>query len=526
MPTDIDTGFRGYPLPFIANNLSHDVLRLIAAIDAIDADVNAILLALAGKANSVHTHALSDVTGLVTALADLQAAIDALPGTDTLAGLSDTTIVTPTTGQLIVRDASGKWVNVAASASLITSGEFAEARMPSYLKIASLAAKLDASAFTAAAILTMLKTVDGATSGLDADLLRGTTPAAKGLEVLAGADALAIRTLIDVYSKSEVDEAAGPSVAVSNLLINGDGKVNQRGVTTGLADGTYGFDRHVMLSQTAPINIAQITPFASNMASCMMLTQPQATAQRMGAAQLIPANVTWDLRGKTVTLGGRARLQSAGTIRYAILEHTGTADSPPLDPINNWASTNYTAGNFFKSTDLTVRATGSIAVTGATWTYFSLSADIGASANNVIVVIWAGDAVAQNKYLQFRWHFVEGDLTAVEEPVTWNSLPEELRLCTHYFRKLTDGIASGYDTNNAIISVPFHDAPMRAAPTCTMLSVGSLVSNGATRSVSGISAFNLAATAVHFDIDGTSLSGAVAYNWRGGVIHMDAEIGV
>ncbi|MER9625052.1 MULTISPECIES: pyocin knob domain-containing protein [unclassified Mesorhizobium] len=50
MPIDLVTPNRNYPLPEGANDLSHDVLRLIAALQAIDIDVAAILTAIVQKA--------------------------------------------------------------------------------------------------------------------------------------------------------------------------------------------------------------------------------------------------------------------------------------------------------------------------------------------------------------------------------------------------------------------------------------------------------------------------------------------
>lgn len=64
-----ETPNRGYPLPDPTNKISDDVLRLIAAFEALDADVAQILLALAAKAAAVHNHAISDVQGLESALA-------------------------------------------------------------------------------------------------------------------------------------------------------------------------------------------------------------------------------------------------------------------------------------------------------------------------------------------------------------------------------------------------------------------------------------------------------------------------
>lgn len=63
---------RSYPLPYEDNELVFDVLRLIAALNAIDVDVAAVLAALTTKANATHGHVLSDTTGLVAALASKQ----------------------------------------------------------------------------------------------------------------------------------------------------------------------------------------------------------------------------------------------------------------------------------------------------------------------------------------------------------------------------------------------------------------------------------------------------------------------
>ncbi|WP_428700211.1 hypothetical protein [Stappia sp.] len=59
---------RNYPLPDAANKVNEDVQRLIDAFAAIDGDVAALLAALATKAAVGHGHAIADITGLATAL--------------------------------------------------------------------------------------------------------------------------------------------------------------------------------------------------------------------------------------------------------------------------------------------------------------------------------------------------------------------------------------------------------------------------------------------------------------------------
>ncbi|WP_319775488.1 hypothetical protein [Breoghania sp.] len=79
------TANRGYQQPSVNNTPAEDVLRLIAALDAIDVDVASILVGLAGKAAAGHTHTIAEITNLASTLA---AKADATHNHD-LAGLSD-----------------------------------------------------------------------------------------------------------------------------------------------------------------------------------------------------------------------------------------------------------------------------------------------------------------------------------------------------------------------------------------------------------------------------------------------------
>ena len=72
MAIENTTPNRGYQLPAGANFLADDVLRIIAAIGAIDIDMAARMVEIAGKAPLAHGHVLADVTGLVSALASKQ----------------------------------------------------------------------------------------------------------------------------------------------------------------------------------------------------------------------------------------------------------------------------------------------------------------------------------------------------------------------------------------------------------------------------------------------------------------------
>ncbi len=68
MPVENSTPNRDYQLPYEFNELKDDVSRVIAALMAIDLDIANVFIALAGKAAGVHSHAITDVTGLAAAL--------------------------------------------------------------------------------------------------------------------------------------------------------------------------------------------------------------------------------------------------------------------------------------------------------------------------------------------------------------------------------------------------------------------------------------------------------------------------
>lgn len=70
------------PLPAAVNKLSDDVARLIAALNGIDSSLASTIAGLAGKANTSHSHGISDVSGL-------QAALDAKYGAGTQIPVSD-----------------------------------------------------------------------------------------------------------------------------------------------------------------------------------------------------------------------------------------------------------------------------------------------------------------------------------------------------------------------------------------------------------------------------------------------------
>ena len=182
------------------------------------------------------------------------------------------------------------------------------------------------------------------------------------------------------------------------------------------------------------------------------------------------------LRGGSATLSARVRCSASTTLRYAILEWTGTADTlgyatTSRDPVNDWTSSTYTVGNFFKNTTTTVTATGSTALTANTLTTVSLTGTLGSSANNIIVMFWTDSTQAQNVTLDIGKVQLESGNTA--NTFTVNSISSETLLCQRYFFRskvtgatyyTTFGSASSYSTT-ALFYHFAYQTTMRSNPT-------------------------------------------------------------
>ncbi len=261
----------------------------------------------------------------------------------------------------------------------------------------------------------------------------------------------------------------GPLGGFRNLLINPMGRFNQRALASN-ADDTYCHDRWNILTQTGAVAGSTLTDVENGRPTMMRLTQSQASAQRMGISQIVESLNCKHLRGKPVTLSGRVRCSAAATIRYAILEWTGTADSVTSDVVNNWTSSAYTAGNFFLGSNLTVTAVGSRALAANTLTDLTaLTGTLGSSMNNLIVFLWTEGTAAQNVTMDYALQIEQG--TEATPPEVRSYVIEE-QLCQRYFQDVCRGANNaiipgwGAKTSGVTIDVPIYlPVPMRETPT-------------------------------------------------------------
>lgn len=262
-----------------------------------------------------------------------------------------------------------------------------------------------------------------------------------------------------------------------NLLINSQFIYNQRSASS-VADDVYGFDRWYALTQTAALTVSSQSNQENGQATNIRLTQPQASAQRIGHAQIVQSLNCRQLRGSNAVFSGRFRSSAAQAIRFAVLEWTGTADSVTSDVVNDWTSGTYTAGNFFLGSNLTVTAVAAVTPSANTWTDFSVSGAVSASANNIIVMVWTEGTFAQNATLDLGLCQLESGVT--KSAFEYVPADEELLRCQYYLPVVYGGgsasahmvaICQAYNTSNVTGAVQF---PTNARTRPTGVTVSSL----------------------------------------------------
>jgi hypothetical protein len=278
-----------------------------------------------------------------------------------------------------------------------------------------------------------------------------------------------------------LDSLGISAVQNANLWINSDFAVNQLGAT-GAADGSYGFDQSVALCETGTVTLSQLAQPEDGMGYAQRMTQPDAGPKRIGFLQIAEAKDCISYRGKNLSMTVRVRSSAATTVRVALVAWTGTLDAPTRDVVNNWASTTYTAGNFFVANTSTI-AVAATALSAATFTDITVtSASPGgvvapSTMNNLYMVVWTDAQVAQNVTLDASCIRVgQGTGKQIWTPP---NAAQELAKCRRYlpvFLSSTAGrpLATGQGTSTTTALVYFiWDTPPRVIPS-------GVVSQGAT----------------------------------------------
>ena len=305
-----------------------------------------------------------------------------------------------------------------------------------------------------------------------------------------------------------------------NRLLNGDWSQNVR-TASSFADGAYCMDNWYALTESGNVTRTQLTDPESGAINGIRLTQPDASPKRMGFGQVIESRSIRQFASRAMHLAARLRLSTGANVRYAVLEHTGTADAVTRDVVNNWASATFTPSNFFIS-GVNVISTGTIAPGAATWGEVSDWDALGASVKNVIVFVWTESQVAQNVTLDCsRIQYEPG---VIATPHEWRH--DEARLTSRFVRLNSTGIGASTTTTQVSGCVIPFDVPMAGAPAVTLQNgTGCIFDPGvAVRNASAIAGASLSGRGVYVDLTVAATSNNKPHVLLSGAILISAEL--
>lgn len=287
MTVDNITGSRGYPLPDPANLLDEDVLRLIDALNAIDADMGSVMAGLLSKAALVHGHLIVDVSGLQAAL-DGKLAVGATLAFSSLSGVS----IGGATNGMFLRHDGTNWSPVSFDGAMVASGTIAAARLPSYLASTALSSTYAqlAHAHTIADVTGLQTALDGKAAASHTH----TTTQVSGLDT-----ALANKLERSGGTLTGWLDAADQEVRAPKLK-DAAYTANQRGTISGAQTIDYALGNYVTAVIGGATTFTFANPPAANIAGGFLLI-----LNNGGGAAITWLNVKWENGvAPTLTSGG------------------------------------------------------------------------------------------------------------------------------------------------------------------------------------------------------------------------------
>jgi hypothetical protein len=352
-------------------------------------------------------------------------------------------------------------------------------------------------------------------------------------------------TVTEVLTAAALAQFQQDTVARAwNYLFNGGFDFAQRqapGTLTAYANGAYGPDRWYLLGDSGATDIqysrVDETANALNSRYSGQVENNNGAAKHTGIAQIIEAVNSVPLRGRTVRFQVRVKTSTASrNMRCAILEWTGTADAVAFggsvgrDPVNNWASTNYTAGNFFNNTNLVVVGVSASTTPGTSYTDLFVTGTVDTACNNLVCMVWEESATPAAG----SWNLMQAGLFDGINALAWLPRPiqHELALCQRYYEKsvsvdvaptsggLSDGflyLAWNSATSIKALPIRFVVPKRTASPTVTIYdaagNAGKVYANGN----------NVAGTAAYIGMNGFDCQSNGSVNSPDFACHFTAE---
>jgi hypothetical protein len=234
-----------------------------------------------------------------------------------------------------------------------------------------------------------------------------------------------------------------------NRFMNGGFTVYQRAQGVNITSGGYGADGAYMLHESGNVTGAQLTDPEPGAAAGLSVTQADATAKRIGVCLPVESVEARDLRSSAITVSGRLKTSSSGITRFALLETTAAADGFTKNVVNNWASTTFTAGNFFAA-GVNVLAVGAVTPSVNTWTNILLNGTAGGSMNNLILFVWSDSQLAQTSTLMLNRCKLEAGNTKTAFEL--GAIADTMTKCQRWYERVVcaySSVASSVQTGRA-----------------------------------------------------------------------------
>lgn len=265
-------------------------------------------------------------------------------------------------------------------------------------------------------------------------------------------------------------------VARKNRLVNGDMRVKQRAVMP-TTDDSYCLDRWILLLEAA--NAATVAQETSDVPTdgsnrAIKLTVGSGEDNKFGIVQILEFADCADLRGKTVSLQFKMKSTAGITnVRAAVIEWTSTADSVTSDVVGTWGSENTNptlATNWAYCSGYTPV---SLAATTSWAPYKIEGVSVGASTNNLGVIIWVDDETTTQTTDILRITDVQLEEGSICTSVERRKYSEEFSDCQWWLQIFTAQQYGIYefgaiqDDTHADFG-PFIRRPMRSGPALTV----------------------------------------------------------
>jgi hypothetical protein len=245
----------------------------------------------------------------------------------------------------------------------------------------------------------------------------------------------------DVTATFLADRAA--AVNNRNALVNSSFRFWQRGNPITCADGAMGPDGWFVLSESGSVVCSGGTNWYGTGVGKFAIGEVSST-QRVGFGQVLWGTEVYNQNGGEDTWWFQCHADTTSfAVRAAVLyNNTGTADAVVREMVNNWASTTYTAGNFFHANWVPL-AVGSANGAGD----ISFPVVISGGLKNVGVLIWTENQLASGQELTID----EPILSPIGVPQRYSppDYEAELAACQRrFYKSFEPGVAPVQNVGN------------------------------------------------------------------------------